>query len=68
MTIDEKIAALEFDVIEMKRMQAMADRLAEEDNEGGEGGAMVIAVKALIGLAVMHYEEEIATLKGPEAA
>jgi hypothetical protein len=29
---------------------------------------MVIAVKALIGLAVMHYEEEIATLKGPEAA
>jgi hypothetical protein len=68
MTIDEKIAALEDDVIEMKRMQGITKSLGIRDNENGEGSCMLSAIAVLLREAVMYYEEEIATLKGPEAA
>jgi hypothetical protein len=68
MTIDEKIAALEDDVNEMKRMQGITKSLGIRDNENGEGECMLSAIAVLLREAVMHYEEEIATLKGPGAA
>lgn len=68
MTIEEKIDALEVDVIEMKRMLGITKSLGIRNNEEGEGQCMLDAIAVLLREAVMHYEEEIATLKGPEAA
>jgi hypothetical protein len=67
MTIDEKIVELQSDVREMQLMQRVTERLDERNNEASEGSCMLSAIRVLLREAVMHYEEEIATLKGPEA-
>jgi hypothetical protein len=68
MTFEEKIAELESDVREMKLMQRVTERIDERNNEASEGSCMLSAIRVLLREAVMHYEEEIAILKGPEAA
>jgi uncharacterized protein with PhoU and TrkA domain len=68
MPIDEKIAALESDIFELQMMQKMTSRLTIRNNAEGDGVCMIWAIKVLLREAISHYEEEIATLKGPEAA
>lgn len=68
MTFAEKIAALQSDIAEMKVMQEVAIRLSDHNTSEGEGLSMLLAVEVLLREAIMHYEDEIAVLKGPEAA
>lgn len=66
MTIDEKIAALKFDIVQMNAMQTVIHNLAESNNEQGEGLSMLLAIEVLVREAISRYEEEIETLEGPE--
>jgi hypothetical protein len=67
MTFAEKIAALESDITEMQVMLKVTERLSDRNNEQGEGLGMLIAIDVLLRQAIVHYEEEIATLKGAAA-
>jgi citrate lyase synthetase len=68
MTIDEKIAALKSDIVQMNAVQTVIHNLAESNNEQGEGLSMLLATEVLLREAISRYEEEIETLEGPEAA
>lgn len=67
MTFAEKIAALESDVIQMKAVLTVVENVDRRNNEEGEGSCMLSAIAVLLREAIMHYEEEIATLKGAAA-
>lgn len=68
MTIDEKINALEADIVTLQNVQREIAFVDERNNEASAGASMLDAIAVLLREAVMHYEEEIATLKGPGAA
>jgi hypothetical protein len=68
MTFEEKIAALKSDINSIKIAQATCCDVMERNNEEGEGQAMLSAALVLLASAITYYEEEIAILRGPEAA